>query len=149
MHSISPQHSALWLTSSPMKEKGGEMFHWNNFLLTHISVVAFCCLLSLQGDFNTLGSHNHCSWSFHLWTEHNPRCHGAFSQVLKTDCNHHCLLHHCDFYMSILHNWMLHFQRSFLVVNVCSCKCFPYLVFSDPGIISDIIILCVMHKTIF
>lgn len=39
--------------------------------------------LSFQGDFNSLGSHNDCSWSIHLWTEHDPRCHGGFPQILN------------------------------------------------------------------
>lgn len=36
----------------------------------------------LQGGVNSLGSHNSRSWSLHLWTEYNYRCHGAFSQTL-------------------------------------------------------------------
>lgn len=39
--------------------------------------------LSFQGDFNSLGSHNDCSWSIHLWREHDPRCHGGFPQILN------------------------------------------------------------------
>lgn len=52
-------------------------------LLWYFSWFSWCPFFKLQSDLNSLGSHNRCGWSLHLWTEYNHRYHGALRKILN------------------------------------------------------------------